>query len=82
MQHRQHKYQMHYEQSFNQPFNFIGSLNTLLKDVRREIKINGTRSRILLIIFLGSSSIYNLYYIGIHFMYLTRKYKHTTDNNR
>lgn len=21
-------------------------------------------------------------YIGIHFMYLTRKYKHTTDNNR
>lgn len=61
MQYRQHRYQMHYEQSFNQPFNFIGSLNTLLKDVCREIKIYSTRSRILLIIFLGSNSIYNLH---------------------
>lgn len=39
MQRRQHKYEMHYEQSFNQPFNFIKSLNALLNDVCREIKI-------------------------------------------
>lgn len=46
MQHRQHKYQMHYEQSFNQPFNFIGSLNTLLKDVCKEIKIKAQEAEL------------------------------------
>lgn len=79
MQRRQHKYEMHYEQSFNQPFNFIKSLNALLNDVCREIKIYAKWSRILLIIILGSSLIYNLY--QYYFMSLTRKYKHTTDNN-
>lgn len=39
MQRRLHKYEMNYEQSFNQPFNFIKSLNALLNDVCREIKI-------------------------------------------